>query len=107
MSHDAKVLLGRGVTVNGKDPKKELRIVATSNNQNGDILAYLMGEGDLNLEQGLEALLLHQTGECDTREPCQYCAEEEQGAEKQAQKERKQARKRATRGSRAIDDGAG
>ena len=42
---------------------------------------------DMATEQGLDALLLHQTGECDTREPCQYCAEEDQDAEDQLRKE--------------------
>jgi hypothetical protein len=36
-----------------------------------------MGDAaDMVTEQGMDAWMLHQMGECDTREPCQYCAEE-------------------------------
>lgn len=42
-----------------------------------------MGDGaNMVTEQGLDALLLHQMGECDSDEPCQYCAEEERDAER-------------------------
>lgn len=59
---------------------------------------------DTNIEQGLDALLLHQTGECDTEGPCQYCAEEDRNAEKQIQKERKRSRKKTTQSAGALID---
>ncbi len=35
-------------------------------------------EADHLTEQGMDELMLHQRGECDSRDPCQYCAEEDE-----------------------------
>lgn len=52
-----------------------------------------MGEAaDMATEQGLDALLLHETGECDSIDPCQYCAEEEINAEKLERKRAKRTK---------------
>lgn len=32
-------------------------------------------EADRTIDEGLDALMLHRTGQCDTSDPCQYCAE--------------------------------
>jgi hypothetical protein len=49
-----------------------------------------MGDAaDMATEQGLDALLLHETGECDSKDPCQYCAEEERDAEKLERRRKK------------------
>jgi hypothetical protein len=41
---------------------------------------------DMATEIGMDALLLHQSGECDTREPCQYCAEYNDATHKQTER---------------------
>lgn len=39
-----------------------------------------MGDmSDQLTEQGMDELALHERGECDTEEPCRYCAEEQEG----------------------------